>query len=58
MNPEVFPEPEKFKPERWNNSTTAMERSLVPFSKGRRMCPGKELVTLSLFHSSVSHEGN
>lgn len=48
MNPEVFPEPEDFKPERWNNSTPEMERSLVPFSKGKRMCPGKEFVTYLL----------
>lgn len=53
MNSEVFPEPEKFKPERWHSSTTEMEKSLVPFSKGRRMCPAKESATLRTFHSLV-----
>ncbi|KAH8597686.1 cytochrome P450 [Bisporella sp. PMI_857] len=53
VNPDVFPEPERFKPERWQNSTLEMERSLVPFSKGKRMCPGKELVLRLLSSSSV-----
>jgi cytochrome P450 len=42
MNPNVFPEPEKFNPSRWDAATLQMEKSLVAFSKGRRMCPAKE----------------
>ena len=44
MQSEVFPKPEKFKPERWLNPTPEMEKYLVPFSKSKRMCPGKESV--------------
>lgn len=44
MNPDVFPEPHRFMPDRWTDATPEMEKFLVPFSKGRRMCPGKEYV--------------
>ena len=57
MQTEVFPEPEKFKPERWLNPTPEMEKYLVPFSKGKRMCPGKEFVPVSLFASFVHISG-
>ncbi|KAJ5205354.1 Cytochrome P450 [Penicillium cf. griseofulvum] len=48
-NPAVFPEPEKFNPSRWDNPTPEMEKSVVPFSKGKRMCPGKQISIMELF---------
>ena len=40
-DPLIYEEPFKFKPERWmSNVTPAMNRSLVPFSKGSRNCLG------------------
>jgi cytochrome P450 len=48
-NPAVFPDPEKFDPSRWDNPTPEMEKSVVPFSRGKRMCPGKEISIMELF---------
>ncbi|KAJ5688948.1 Cytochrome P450 E-class group I [Penicillium macrosclerotiorum] len=42
MDPTVFPEPEKFDPERWATDDPQLERAFVPFSKGRRMCPASK----------------
>ncbi|TFY60387.1 hypothetical protein EVJ58_g5185 [Rhodofomes roseus] len=47
-DPEVYPEPEKFKPERWSNTNTdrgddpnlGNPRKIV-FGFGRRICPGR-----------------
>ncbi|KAG0647043.1 Cytochrome P450 monooxygenase BOT1 [Hyphodiscus hymeniophilus] len=55
-NPEVFPEPERFMPERWHKATPEMERSLVPFSKGRRMCPGKQYENILSDYSLMKHQ--
>jgi cytochrome P450 len=46
-NGDIFPEPLKFKPERWFNATERQNRSFVPFGKGTRMCVGMEYVTSS-----------
>lgn len=41
MDPEVYPEPYKFKPERWiGNYDPRMNRNFVPFTKGSRNCLG------------------
>lgn len=40
---EIFPEPERFKPERWESPTPLMEKSYMPFSLGARNCPGQGL---------------
>ncbi|POR34245.1 Uncharacterized protein TPAR_05573 [Tolypocladium paradoxum] len=43
-DPEVYPSPHEFKPERWiGNINPAMHRSLVSFSRGSRNCVGKNL---------------
>nr|ANY58179.1 putative CYP719 [synthetic construct] len=50
-NPEVYPEPYKFKPERFlqgSENIKAMEQSLLPFSAGMRICAGMELGKLQL----------
>ncbi|KAJ5570099.1 Cytochrome P450 [Penicillium hispanicum] len=48
-NPAVFPDPEKFDPYRWVHSTPEMDKWLVPFSKGKRSCPGKQISIMELF---------
>lgn len=40
MDPDHFPDPEAFRPERWIESGKALERYWVPFGKGARMCVG------------------
>ncbi len=42
---DVFPEPYKFKPERWiGDYDPKMNRNYVPFSKGSRSCLGMKCV--------------
>jgi cytochrome P450 len=44
-NPEVFPDPSTFKPDRWlagDTETTEMKRWWWPFSSGARMCLGMQ----------------
>ena len=40
--PELFPEPDKFRPERWSRDNKEVPDSFssLPFSFGRRMCVG------------------
>lgn len=41
MDPEVYPEPYKFIPDRWiGDVDPRVNRNLVPFVKGSRMCLG------------------
>ncbi|XP_065924975.1 cytochrome P450 2C23 isoform X1 [Magallana gigas] len=52
-DPEIFPEPTKFKPERFldNGGTCNGEQKekLIPFSTGRRLCLGDSLAKMELF---------
>ncbi|KAI2882614.1 hypothetical protein CBS147343_8558 [Aspergillus niger] len=54
MNPETFPEPEKFRPERWlqseKNQDPLQHEYFVPYSKGSRDCLGKYLAHMGLCH--------
>ncbi|OJJ70134.1 hypothetical protein ASPBRDRAFT_45449 [Aspergillus brasiliensis CBS 101740] len=54
MDPEVFPEPEKFKPERWLHTEESHDprttEYMVPFGRGSRDCLGKHLAWMALCH--------
>ncbi|KAJ9314922.1 hypothetical protein DTO271D3_4922 [Paecilomyces variotii] len=41
-NPDAFPDPERWLPERWLEPTEDMRRFLWAFSNGERMCLGKD----------------
>ena len=44
MDPEYFPEPEKFKPERFENGK--VPAVYFPFGKGPRICAGKSSIKI------------
>lgn len=47
MDPEIFPDPHAFDPERWMRAAAKgqrLDRYLVNFSKGSRMCLGLKWV--------------
>lgn len=49
-DPEIFPEPEKFKPERFLDTTdTRLIDFTLPYGFGRRICPGQFVANASLF---------
>ncbi|KAJ8079332.1 hypothetical protein PM082_021834 [Marasmius tenuissimus] len=50
MNPTIFSDPHKFVPERWIGSDSRdLEKHLVAFSKGPRMCLGVNLAWCELY---------
>ena len=56
MNPDYFPEPEKFDPSRFEGSGPA-PYTYVPFGGGVNICPGRnyaKLVTLVFTHNLVT----
>ncbi|KAI4129773.1 MAG: hypothetical protein LQ338_002083 [Usnochroma carphineum] len=48
FNPNVFHDPEKFRPDRWLDPSAEMSRDLVPFSLGIRQCIARNLATAEL----------
>ena len=51
-DPEVFPEPEKFQPERFlseDGNFFLKNDSVIPFSVGRRACPGEAFARDQIF---------
>lgn len=50
MDPDIFPEPAEFKPERWlGNDQHELRRYFVPFGKGTRACIGINLAYAELY---------
>ena len=49
--PNLFPEPEDFKPERWEKSSTDLPHQFasLPFGFGPRMCVGRRVAELELY---------
>lgn len=50
-DPEAFPNPDTFMPERWlcdGGATEAMKTLFLPFSRGTRACLGKNLAMMQL----------
>lgn len=50
LDPTIFPEPTKFSPERWLDLRTSkkLDKYMVAFSRGTRICLGIKYVLLSL----------
>jgi cytochrome P450 len=50
-DPEVFPEPHKFNPQRWIDDAGQVRDDLgsFPFGFGRRVCPGQHVANRSIF---------
>ncbi|KIK65853.1 hypothetical protein GYMLUDRAFT_38332 [Collybiopsis luxurians FD-317 M1] len=50
MNPDVFPDPHAFNPDRWlAKDIDDMTEDLVPFTKGPRICLGMQLALCELY---------
>ncbi|KAK0472148.1 cytochrome P450 [Armillaria novae-zelandiae] len=50
MNEDIFPEPEVFNPDRWTQSDSlSLDKYLVPFSRGPRVCLGMNLAWCELY---------
>ncbi|KZL68265.1 cytochrome p450 [Colletotrichum incanum] len=52
--PEIFPRPEVFHPERWNQPTKAMKDAFMPFGGGSRVCIGLRLARMEM-RLAVAH---
>ncbi|KAL8920142.1 MAG: hypothetical protein Q9172_004624 [Xanthocarpia lactea] len=49
FDPDVYEDPDTFRPQRWAKPSREMERDLVPFSVGSRQCIARNLATAELF---------
>ncbi|CDP09336.1 unnamed protein product [Coffea canephora] len=47
FDPELYPEPKKFDPDRWDG-LTAKAGTFLPFGAGARTCPGNDLAKLEI----------
>lgn len=57
----IFPEPEKFQPERWLNADGSRDRTLekyiLSFSRGSRQCLGIKCVVLMTGTDIIANKG-
>lgn len=52
MNPELFPSPDEFRPERWlEPDADRLKKYLVNFTKGSRICLGKDLARTEIVYA-------
>lgn len=49
FNPQIFPNPHEFLPERWLEPTPEMLRDSIPFGIGSRQCIARNLASAGLF---------
>ncbi|KAH6903412.1 cytochrome P450 [Coprinopsis sp. MPI-PUGE-AT-0042] len=57
-DPEYFPDPEAFNPQRWLNADGELKEDMksFPFGFGRRICPGQYMATASVFlNTALTH---
>jgi cytochrome P450 family 135 len=47
-DPQAFPQPEEFRPERFHGDDTVTSKSWMPFGGGRRYCVGAQLALLEM----------
>ncbi|KAI1756200.1 cytochrome P450 [Xylaria castorea] len=47
-DPEIFPDPDRYDPSRWESPTKAMKDSMMPFGGGSRVCIGMHLAQIEL----------
>ncbi|KAI5647593.1 hypothetical protein M9H77_33598 [Catharanthus roseus] len=59
FDPEIYPEPSKFDPSRWDNRV-AKAGTFLPFGGGSRLCPGNDLakleISIFLHHFLLNYE--
>lgn len=53
-DPVVFPDPEQFKPERWNDPTPEMKQAFMAFGGSARVCVGQNVARMELLHAASS----
>lgn len=55
-NPDIYPQPSVFNPDRWlaDESQKRLQRYLVPFGKGTRMCAGLNLAYAEIYLTLAS----
>lgn len=55
-NPDIFPDPFRFNPDRWleDHARQRLQRYLVSFGKGTRMCAGMNLAMAEIYLTLAS----
>ena len=53
-DPTVFPDPEKFDPDRWLHPTPQMQEAFMPFGAGARICIGIQLAKMEMLHGTFA----
>jgi pentalenene oxygenase len=53
-HPRVFPEPQRFDPDRWRDPTAAARMAMLPFGAGNRKCIGDEVALNELIVATAA----